>query len=218
MPVRATLRSSDDGIYAWLLRPADRSTAKWALFLDRDGVIVEEVGYLGRSESVQLIPGASEAIGRANGLGVPVVVVTNQAGIGRGHYDWSGFESVNREMIRQLAEEGAWLNAIFACPFHPDALPPYQAVDHFGRKPEPGMLLRAARDLNLDLRASWIVGDKLGDILAGRRAHLEGAVLVLTGHGARDRDEAVAMSDGEFPVLIASTLGVAAGMIPLLAQ
>lgn len=218
MPVLATLGSSDDGIYGWLLRPSDRSAAEWALFLDRDGVIVEEVGYLGRSDSVQLIPGASEAIARANGLGVPVVVVTNQAGIGRGQYDWSGFESVNREMSRQLAEEGAWLNAIFACPFHSDALPPYQAVDHFGRKPEPGMLLRAARDLNLDLRASWIVGDKLSDILAGRRAHIEGAVLVLTGHGARDRDEAIAMSDGEFPVLIASTLGEAAELIPLLAR
>ena len=189
-----------------------------ALFLDRDGVIVEEVGYLGRSESVQLIPGASEAIARANGLGVPVVVVTNQAGIGRGHYGWSGFESVNREMSHQLAGQSAWLDAIFACPFHPDALPPYQAASHFGRKPEPGMLLRAARDLNLDLRASWIVGDTLGDVLAGRRAHLAGAVLVLTGHGARDRDKVIAMSDGELPILIASTLGEAAGMIPLLVR
>lgn len=236
MPARAALRrtslaggapgsgmgsrdsSPDDGIHGWLLRPSNRSDAMRALFLDRDGVIVEEVGYLGRSESVQLIAGASEAIARANGLGVPVVVVTNQAGIGRGHYDWRGFESVNREMIRQLAEEGAWLDAIYACPFHPDALPPYQALGHFGRKPEPGMLLRAGRDLDLDLGASWIVGDTLGDILAGRRAHLAGAVLVLTGHGTRDHDRVIAMSDGEFPVLIAPTLGVAAGMIPLLAR
>jgi D-glycero-D-manno-heptose 1,7-bisphosphate phosphatase len=210
--------SPDDGIRGWILRPSDGSAATPALFLDRDGVIVEEVGYLGRSESVQLIPGASEAITRANGLGVPVVVVTNQAGIGRGMYYWSGFESVNREMIRRLAEEGAWLDAIFACPFHPDAPPPYQALDHFGRKPEPGMLLRAARDLNLDLRASWIVGDTFSDIVAGRRARLEGAVLVLTGHGTRDREQVVALSDGEFPVLIAPTLGVAAAMIPFLAR
>lgn len=210
--------SPDDGIHGWLLRLSNRSGTTPALFLDRDGVIVVEVGYLSRSESVQLIPGASEAIARANGLGVPVVVVTNQAGIGRGRYDWSGFESVNREMSRQLADEGAWLDAIFACPFHPDALPPYQAVDHFGRKPEPGMLLRAAMDLDIDLRTSWIIGDTLDDVLAGRRAHLEGAVLVLTGHGRRDRDKVIAMSDEEFPVLIASTLGVAVGMIPLLGQ
>ncbi len=210
--------SPGDGIRAWILRPSLRSEATRALFLDRDGVIVEEMGYLGRSEDVRLIPGASEAIARANGLDVPVVVVTNQAGIGRGHYDWSGFESVNRQMSRQLAEEGAWLDAIFACAFHPDALPPYQAVDHFGRKPEPGMLLRAARDMMIDLPASWIIGDTVSDILAGRRAQLKGAVLVLTGYGARDRDKVIAMSDGEFPVLIASTLGVAARMIPLLAR
>jgi D-glycero-D-manno-heptose 1,7-bisphosphate phosphatase len=210
--------SPHDGIYGWLLRPSGRSSATPALFLDRDGVIVKEVGYLGRSELVELIPGASEAIAQANRLGVPVVVVANQAGIGRGFYGWSGFESVNREMIRQLAEEGAWLDAIFACPFHPDAMPPYQAVDHPGRKPEPGMLLRAARDMDIDLRASWIIGDTLGDVLAGQRAQLAGAVLVLTGHGARDRDDVVAMSDGQFPVLIAPMLGVAARMIPLLAR
>ncbi len=218
MAVPIKLSSPDDGIYGWLLRPPDRSDSMPALFLDRDGVIVEEVGHLGRSESVRLIAGASEAIARANGLGVPVVVVTNQAGIGKGYYDWRAFESVNNEMIRRLAEGGAWLDAIFACPFHADALPPYQADAHFGRKPDPGMLLRAGRDLNLDLRVSWVVGDTLGDILAGRRAHLEGAVLVLTGHGGRDRDKAIAMSDGDFPILVAATLGGAAEMIPLLAR
>jgi len=208
--------SPGDDIRGWILRPSDRSSLTPALFLDRDGVIVEEVGHLGRSESVQLIPGASAAIARANGLGVPVVVITNQAGIGKGLYQWSGFESVNREMIRQLADEGAWLDAIFACPFHPDAFPPYQATDHFGRKPEPGMLLQAGRDLDLDLRASWIVGDTLSDIVAGRRARLEGAVLVLTGHGTRHREEAIAQSDEQYPVLVAPTLGVAAAMIPFL--
>ncbi len=213
-----TYARPDDGIRGRVLRPSDRSSAMRALFLDRDGVIVKETGYLGRSESVQLIRGASEAIARANRLGVPVVVVTNQAGIGRGRYDWTAFESVNREMNRQLAEEGAWLDAIYACPFHPEALPPYQAVDHPGRKPEPGMLLRAAQDLNLDLRASWIVGDTVGDILAGRRAHLAGAVLVLTGHGSRDRDKVIALRTEGFPVMVASTLGVAARTIPVLAS
>lgn len=208
----------DDGIYGRLLRPRDHPGATPALFLDRDGVIVEEVGYLGRPDAVQLIPGASEAIARANRFGVPVVVVANQAGIGRGFYDWIDFESVNREISRQLAEHGAWLDAIFACAFHPDALPPYQAVNHFGRKPEPGMLLRASQDLDIDLRTSWIIGDTLGDVLAGRHAHLEGAVLVLTGHGARDRDEVIAIMDDGFPVMIASTLGAASGMIPFLAR
>lgn len=218
METGSGLWQPDEGMYCWIMRAQARSPAAQALFLDRDGVIVEEVGYLARPEDVQLIPDAVVAISRANQLGVPVVVVTNQAGIGRGRYGWSEFESVNREMVHQLGEGGATLDAIFACPFHPDALPPYRAIDHPGRKPEPGMLLKAARDMGIDLATSWIVGDTLSDIKAGGRAGLAGAVLVLTGHGRRDSVSIGTVQVAQYHVLIAPTLGAAVTMIPMLAR
>jgi D-glycero-D-manno-heptose 1,7-bisphosphate phosphatase len=210
--------ASEDGIYGRILRPTSSSQIGPALFLDRDGVIVEEVGYLGRADDVRLIANASSTISRANELGILVVVVANQAGIGRGYYGWADFEAVNAEMIRLLAIEGAQLDAIFACAHHADALPPYQAVDHFGRKPAPGMLLKAARDLPIDLGVSWIVGDTRGDVLAGQRAGLQGAILVLTGHGARDRAMVSDRGHGPFRVLIARSLAEAAAMVPMLGQ
>ena len=153
-----------------------------AVFLDRDGTLNEEVGYLYRPEDVVLIPGAREALARLNARGIPVLVVTNQAGIGRGKYGWPDFRAVMDRIAALLAEGGAHLDGTYAAPHHADALAPYRHPDHPDRKPNPGMLLRAAREHGVDLSRSWMVGDKELDLGAGRNAGCR-VVLVRTGYG-----------------------------------
>lgn len=192
------------------------SSNKPALFLDRDGVIVEEVNYLHREDDVSLLPGAAALIAHANRLGVPVVVITNQAGIGRGLYDWPEFEAVQRHIEAALAHDGAHLDAAFACPYHAEAKPPYDVPDHPDRKPNPGMLLRAASDLGLDLGASWIVGDTAADIRAGVAAGVAGGVHVLTGHGERERAAVEAIEHAGFELHYADDLNAVHELLPIL--
>jgi D-glycero-D-manno-heptose 1,7-bisphosphate phosphatase len=158
-----------------------------ALFLDRDGVIVEEVNYLHRVEDLQLIPGAAAVIALANAKSIPVVIVTNQSGVGRGYYDWAAFATLQNELLTRLGEDGATVNMVLACGYHKDALPPFRIDNHPWRKPGPGMLQSAAKTLGFDLARSWLVGDTHSDIDAARNAGLTGAVHVLSGHGRRDR-------------------------------
>jgi D-glycero-D-manno-heptose 1,7-bisphosphate phosphatase len=156
---------------------------KPAFFLDRDGTLNEEVDFLSDPEQLVLIPGAAAAVARLNGLGVPVVVVTNQSGIGRGKYGWQDFAAVMNRMKALLAKENAWIDAVYASPHHEHALGEYAVADHPERKPNPGMLLRAAGEHGLDLARSWMVGDKAIDLEAGRRAGCRVA-LVRTGYGS----------------------------------
>ncbi len=153
-----------------------------ALFIDRDGTLNEEVDYLHRPEDAVLTPGAAQALARVNGRGIPVIVVTNQAGIGKGRFGWADYEAVMERIRELLAVEGAHLDAVYACPFHEAAEGEYQVADHPERKPNPGMLLRAAAEHGLDLSRSWMVGDKALDVEAGRRAGCRVA-LVRTGYG-----------------------------------
>src|SRR5688572_23653652 len=148
---------------------------KSAVFLDRDGTMIEEVGYLKDPSRVKLIPGAAEGIRRLNTAGVPVVVVTNQSGIGRGYFPEAAIEAVHAEVLRQLCDEGARWDAVYYCPHHPDA-----GCDC--RKPGPGMLRRAAAEHGLDLARSFVVGDKLSDVRAGRTLGCR-RVPVLRGFG-----------------------------------
>ena len=186
-----------------------------ALFLDRDGVIVEEVAYLGAAKDLRLEAGAAALVRRANAGRIPVVVVTNQSGIGRGLFGWDGYAEVTERMIRELNAEGAAVNAIYACPYHPEGRNEYAAKDHPERKPAPGMLLRAARDLDLDLSTSWIIGDSARDIEAGRAAGIAGGVHVLNGHGAKERPDLRRSSAG-YIVHLADDVSAAADMIPIL--
>ncbi len=156
---------------------------KPAVFLDRDGTLNEEVGYLSRPEELRLLPGAAAAVARLNARGIPVVVVTNQSGIGRGYYGWPEFEAVMARMAELLAAEGARVDAAYAAPHHEAGQGEYAVADHPERKPNPGMLQRAAEELGLDLARSWMVGDKAIDVEAGRRAGCR-ACLVRTGYGA----------------------------------
>ncbi|MDP1830604.1 MAG: HAD family hydrolase [Geothrix sp.] len=154
-----------------------------AIFLDRDGTLNEEVDYLSDPGQLVLIPGAAAAVARINAKGIPVVVVTNQSGIGRGKYGWDDFAAVMNRMGTLLALENAVIDAVYASPHHEKALGEYAVTDHPERKPNPGMLVRAAEEHGLDLSRSWMVGDKALDLEAGRRAGCRVA-LVLTGYGA----------------------------------
>jgi D-glycero-D-manno-heptose 1,7-bisphosphate phosphatase len=161
----------------------ERAPLQPAFFLDRDGTLNEEVDYLSDPEQLVLIPGAAAAVARLNALGIPVVVVTNQSGIGRGKYGWPDFEAVMGRMSELLALEDARIDAVYASPHHEHALGEYAVADHPERKPNPGMLLRAAEEHGLDLSRSWMVGDKELDLEAGRRAGCRVA-LVRTGYGS----------------------------------
>jgi D-glycero-D-manno-heptose 1,7-bisphosphate phosphatase len=153
-----------------------------ALFLDRDGTLNEEVDYLSNPDDLVLIPGSAAALAKVNARGIPVVVITNQSGIGRGRYDWLDFAAVMSRMDTLLGLEKAHIDAVYASPHHEKGQGDYAVADHPDRKPNPGMLLRAAEEHNLDLSRSWMIGDKDIDLEAGRRAGCKVA-LVRTGYG-----------------------------------
>ena len=180
-----------------------------ALFLDRDGVIVEEKIYLSHPRDVRLLPGIVELIRAAKALRMPVVEITNQAGIAHGYFTWSDFVGVENELTRLLGEQGATVDAVFACPYHPEGRPPYGRPGHPWRKPSPGMLLEAARLLNLDLRRSVFVGDTAADLQAARAARLASGMHVLTGHGRKHERACAALDSTDFPVHIVSGAGEA---------
>jgi D-glycero-D-manno-heptose 1,7-bisphosphate phosphatase len=151
-----------------------------ALFLDRDGVINEEVGYLHRIEDVRWIDGIFDLCTKATDLGYKLVVVTNQAGIGRGFYSQGQFDQLTTWMQAEFAARRTPLAAVYSCPFHPEQGIGDYKREHEDRKPNPGMLLRAARDLDLDLSQSIMVGDRCSDVAAANAAGLH-QVFLLSG-------------------------------------
>ena len=155
-----------------------------ALFLDRDGVLIEEVEYLAKLELVRLIPGAAAVVRRANDAGWRVVVVSNQSGVARGLLPESFLAEVHREIARHLLEEaGAKLDRFYYCPHHPTEGQGVYRIACECRKPKPGMLLQAARELGIDLARSWMIGDRRTDLEAGAAAGCR-TILVRTGYGS----------------------------------
>lgn len=154
-----------------------------AIFLDRDGTINEEVGYLDSLDKLVIFPSAFEAIRLINQSGRKVIVVTNQAGIARGLFGEDLVETIHAALREALRRKSAFIDAFYYCPHHPtEGLPPYrQSCDC--RKPAPGLFLRASREWNLDLSASWMIGDRYNDMEAAHRAGARG-ILVKTGYGA----------------------------------
>src|SRR5712691_10516702 len=153
-----------------------------AVFIDRDGTLTEEVGYVNHPKRLRLLPRTGEAIRRLNTAGVPAVVVTNQAGIARGYFTEDLLDAVNAELRAQLAAAGAQLDGLYVCPHHPtEGQPPFRMSCEC-RKPKPGMLLQAASDLDLDLRRSFMIGDKGSDLEVAPVIGARG-ILVLTGYG-----------------------------------
>jgi D-glycero-D-manno-heptose 1,7-bisphosphate phosphatase len=150
---------------------------KRALFLDRDGVINEDRGYVHRVEDFRFIDGIFDTATTARQLGFELVVITNQAGIGRGLYGWPEYERLTDWMSAEFLRRGAGLAAVYACPYHADAMPRYRVANHPDRKPNPGMLLRAITELGLDAGRSLLIGDKESDIEAGIRAGIAATAL-----------------------------------------
>jgi len=146
-----------------------------AVFFDRDGTLMEDAGYCGDPARVKVYPGVSGALGRLKAAGFAAVIVSNQSGIGRGLITEAQYRAVEREFLRQTG--AGLIDASYFCPDAPGA-------PSTCRKPEPGMLLDASRDLGLDLALSWLVGDKSADIECGRRAGTR-TILVFTGYGAQ---------------------------------
>lgn len=165
-----------------------RSSKRRAVFLDRDGTIIEQVHHLRDPAEVRLLSGAGEALRALRKNGYAVVVVTNQSVVGRGLLSENGLAVVHAELCRQLADHGVQLDGYYYCPIAPTGDDRFE-IAHPDRKPAPGMLLRAARELDLKLGASWMVGDALTDVLAGRNAGCTATILVRTGYGATQSAE-----------------------------
>jgi D-glycero-D-manno-heptose 1,7-bisphosphate phosphatase len=148
-----------------------------ALFLDRDGALMEEVHYCADPELVRVYPGAGEALRKARAAGFRTILITNQSGIGRGLMTEAQYRAVEAEFLKQIGQGS--IDASYFCPDPP-------GVPSTRRKPEPGMVLEAAREHNLDLARSFFIGDKATDIECGRRAGTR-TILVLTGYGPEQR-------------------------------
>ncbi|MDP1777761.1 MAG: HAD family hydrolase [Brevundimonas sp.] len=146
-----------------------------AVFLDRDGVLIEDTGYPHLEEQLRFVPGAPEAVRRLNQLGFLCVIVTNQSGVARGLFSEDQMKAFNTLIVRKLAAKGAVIGALYACPFHSEGrVEAYIHPDHPDRKPNPGMILRAIADHNIDPAKSFMIGDQPSDMEAARRAGVPG--------------------------------------------
>jgi len=156
------------------------------VFLDRDGTIVDDVGYMNSPEQINFIPGSIAAIKKLNEAGYKVVVITNQAGVARGLITEDMLQTIDKTLHKHILSGGAHLDGIYYCPHHAEhGHYPYKQ-DCECRKPHPGLIKKAARDLNLDLSQSYMVGDKATDIEAGKRAGTK-TIMVLSGRGNNEK-------------------------------
>lgn len=192
------------------MSPSGASAGRPAVFLDRDGTLLDEDGYRASPEGLRLLDGVGPALRALEQAGLARVVVTNQSGVARGLFDEETMERVNAAFEAELARAGARLDGIFSCPhLPPEEAPPGGQGGHGRaggrggpspdprylqacacRKPAPGLLLSAAARLGLDLPRSWMVGDSLRDLEAGRAAGVAGLILVETGKGRAERARA----------------------------
>lgn len=153
-----------------------------AVFIDRDGTLTEEVGYVNHPSRLRLLPRSAAAVRRLNEAGIAAVVATNQAGVARGYFSEDVMHATHERLVGLLKDAGAHLDGLYVCPHHPtEGALPFR-TDCDCRKPKPGLLVRAARDLDLDLEASCMVGDKASDLLVAPPVGAR-AILVLTGYG-----------------------------------
>ncbi len=172
-----------------------------AAFLDRDGVLNEERAFVCRREDFVLLPGAIEALARLQAAGYRRIVVTNQSGIARGLYSEQDYQALTDHLRQRLRAAGVTLDAIEYCPHLPDAPLPQYRLDCACRKPRPGMLLRASGALDIDPAASFLVGDRLSDVQAGRAAGVGKCFVVRSGYTLSE--EAVGAADGVYDDLLA---------------
>jgi D-glycero-D-manno-heptose 1,7-bisphosphate phosphatase len=146
-----------------------------AVFLDRDGVLIEDTGYPHIEAEMRLMPGAAEAVSRLNRAGYLAVIVTNQSGVARGLFSLEQMQAFNTALVRRLAAKGARIGAVYACPYHAEAKDPqWLHPDHPDRKPNPGMILRAITEYDIDPAKSFLIGDQPSDLEAAKRAGIPG--------------------------------------------
>ncbi len=181
-----------------------------AVFLDRDGTIIREAEYLADPAGVEILAGAAEGLRALRRAGFVLVVTSNQSGVARGYFDENTVARVNQRMRDLLAEKGAQVDAVYYCPHHVKGNVPQYTQDCQCRKPQPGMILSAQQELDLDLAHSWVIGDKDVDVQFGKNLGLR-TVLVLTGYGAKTQSEGFALDQG--PDIVSPDLGAAAQAI-----
>jgi len=169
--------------------------ADFAVFLDRDGTVTEEIGYVNDPRRLRLIPGSAEAIALLNARGIPAILATNQAGVARGYFKEAMIGSCHARLEEMLAALGARLDAIYYCPHHPSVGDPPFRQECDCRKPKPGMLLKAADKFGINLSRSYVIGDKASDLEV---AKVVGAhpLLVRTGYGEGE----IALFEGRWKV------------------
>ena len=153
-----------------------------AVFIDRDGTISEEVGYINHPSRFRVFPYAAAAIKQLNDAGWLAIVVTNQAGVARGYFSEDMIKTVHTVMTKDLENGGARLDAVYYCAHHPSVGEPPYRFDCDCRKPKPGLISHAARDFNIDLGESWMVGDRYSDVELARNAGVK-SMFVLSGYG-----------------------------------
>ena len=175
-----------------------------AVFLDRDGTIIEDVGYLDAVARITWFPWSVDAIRALNRAGLPVVVITNQAGVARGYFDERVVRDVHAAMDARLAAGNARVDAYYYCPHHPDGTVAAYATECDCRKPGCGMIQRAARELGLDPSRSVVVGDAWTDIGAARAAGARGLLLTRGGRRVKDERGGGAAPDAVFDHLAAA--------------
>ena len=166
-----------------------RERKQKAVFLDRDGTIIEDTSYVARSNRVKFLPGSIQAIKLLNASGFKVIVITNQAGVARGYFDEDTVRNTNHYLEEVLAKRGAFIDKFYYCPHHIDGVVEEYRRDCYYRKPNPGMIEQGERDFNIDLNQSFVIGDHGSDVEAGHRA---GCRTVLLGNGNSGNEEIAA--------------------------
>ena len=154
-----------------------------AIFLDRDGVVIENrADYVREWSHVTILPNAIDALSGFHLEGFKVIIVTNQSAVGRGMLTLQDAQRINERLVKTIKELGGWVDGVFMCPHKPED-------NCVCRKPQPGLLLQAARESSIDLGTSWMVGDAWTDLLAGQAAGVAGTIMVRTGRGASQLDQ-----------------------------
>lgn len=179
------------------------------IFFDRDGTMIREKNYLSKIEEVEFLPGVITGLKKLKRCGFPMYIFTNQAGVGHGYFDENTVAQIHRHLGSLLKKNGIALAGAFYCPHHPQAKIKAYRRDCFCRKPNPGLLYQAAYSACIDLAKSYVVGDKLIDIEAGKRVNAK-TILVLTGYGLRESTQITLKST---PSFIAANFREATGWI-----
>ncbi len=162
-----------------------------AVFLDRDGTIIEDVGYINGCDKVKFLSGVGEAIKLLNENGFRVIVISNQAGVARGYFTEETVKEINEHVQESLARQGAFIDMIYYCPHHAEGVIEEYRKECYCRKPNPGMIEQAVRDFGIDLKNSFVIGDKISDIEAGHRAGCKTILLAGEDHPDKYKEDTV---------------------------